>query len=89
MENKKDKQIVDAIMVSTIMDNIQKYILGTKKNGEPRAMYDIIKDYTLPKKKKNKKKNKYNDDVPSNTYELYLSTKKKRKHKGKKKHWHI
>ena len=80
--------------VSTLMspEGLQKYVFGTKKNGTPRAIYDIVKDYTKPKKKKKgkKKKNK-NDDIPM-SYSFYLSTKKgKKKKKNKKKndHWHI
>lgn len=57
---KGNKQIDTSILFGTIMDGIQQYVLGTKKNGEPRAVYDIIKDYTVPKKKKkHKKKNKH------------------------------
>ncbi len=68
-------------------DNIQKYIFGTKKDGYPRAVYDIVKDYTKPKKKK-KKKDKYGDS----TYSLYLMAKGKKgkkKKKKKNKYWHI
>lgn len=70
-------------------DGFQKYILGTKKDGNPRALYDCIRDYTcedVKKKKKKKKKNKKNDDCTS--YSFYLNTKKK-KNKKKNKHWHI
>lgn len=67
-------------------ENIQKYILGTKKNGCPRALYDIVKDYTRPKKKKKK-------GTDGNTYSLYLQTKHGKKHNKKKKkknkYWHI
>lgn len=65
-------------------ENIQKYILGTKKNGNPRALYDVIKDYTVPKKKKKKKK-KYN---PYSAFDVTVSKKKKKK-KKKDKYWHI
>lgn len=69
------------------LDNIQKYILGTKRNGQPRAVYDIIKDYSHPKRKHHKNE--------PNTYSIYLQAKaekkkKHRKHKGhNKKYWHI
>ncbi len=69
-------------------ENFQKYILGSKKNGQPRAIYDIVKDYTSPKKKGKKKKKKNQSDTVSGTYAFYLDTKKKKKGK-KKKHWHI
>lgn len=70
-------------------DGLQKYILGTKKNGQPRALYDIVKDFAQSDcKKKKKKKHAYD-----NTYAFYLSTqeskKKKKKKKKNKDHWHI
>ena len=70
-------------------DGVQKYILGTKKNGTPRAIYDVVKDYTKPKKKKKDKNKK--DELPA-SYSFYLGTTKKKKKKKKKKkdeHWHI
>lgn len=70
--------------VKATMENIQRYFLGNKKDGSPRAIYDIVKDYTEPKKKHKKKKAA--DD--NNTYSLYLKSKKKKK-KKKNKHWHI
>lgn len=79
----------------TTGEGLQKYILGTKKNGQPRALYDIIKDCTKMGSGKGKKgKKKKSAD---NTYAFYLSTKDtKKKHKKKKKnkdknkdYWHI
>lgn len=73
-------------------EGVQKYILGTKKNGTPRAIYDVVKDYTHPKKKKKKDKKKKNKDKIPSTYSFYLSSpsgKKKKKNKKKDKHWHI
>lgn len=75
--------------------NIQEYILGTKKNGQPRAVYDIVKDFMIdkPKKKKKHKKKKGNGAsigvFPDNmsVYNEYRKHKKKGKHK--KKYWHI
>ncbi len=68
--------------------NFQKYVLGTKSNGQQRALYDIVRDYTKPKKKKKKKKNPSPD-----AYQLFLTSKKKKKKHKKKKHkkdyWHI
>lgn len=70
-------------------DNFQKYILGTKKNGSPRAVYDVVKDYTKPKKDK-KKKHKKNKKHNDSTYSFYLNTKsKKHKKKKNKKHWSL
>lgn len=72
-------------------EGVQKYILGTKKNGTPRAIYDVVRDYTKPKKKKKNKKRKKNKDIPV-SYSLYLGTKsskKKKKNKKKDKYWHI
>ena len=86
--------LLENLSVLMTPEGVQKYILGTKKNGSPRAVYDVVKDYTEPKKKKKgkkkgKKKNKV--DVPT-SYSFYLSTKsskKKKKDKKKDKHWHI
>jgi len=74
-------RIVENIVNAITPDNIQKYILGTKKSGHPRALYDIIRDKGKKKKKKKKGKNKDN-----NTYALYLTSKKKKK-KKKDKYW--
>ena len=74
-------------------DNFQKYILGTKKNGHPRAAFDIVKDIVdmtrggKKKKKHKKKKNKERDEYVS-SYAEYLQSKKHKK-KKKNKHWHI
>ena len=86
--------LLENLSVLMTPEGVQKYILGTKKNGSPRAVYDVVKDYTEPKKKKKgkkkgKKKNKV--DIPT-SYSFYLSTKsskKKKKDKKKDKHWHI
>lgn len=94
-EKKVEHPILENFAIITTPDNIQKYILGTKKNGAPRAVYDIVKDYTVPKKKKHKKHKKHkNDKGATNTYSFYVDAKKhkkKKKHKkhGKGKHWHI
>lgn len=86
---KQRSPLVDNLAVMTKPENIQKYILGTKKNGQPRAVYDIIKDYTLPKHKKKKKKK--HESKPT-AYSLYLQTKGSKKKKKKKKmdkYWHV
>lgn len=69
-------------------EGVQQYLLGTKKNGTPRAVYDVVKDYTKPKKKKKKHKGNKSGGGDS-TYAFYLNTKKKKKKKNKDKHWHI
>ena len=88
MSDEKKSVLVENLTVLSQPDNFQKYILGTKRNGQPRAVYDVIKDYTRPKKKK-KKKDKYEQP---NSYSWMLTAKKKKKKIGKKKkdkYWHI
>ncbi|MCM1215451.1 MAG: hypothetical protein NC548_13140 [Lachnospiraceae bacterium] len=85
---KNDHPILKNIAELATPDNIQKYVLGTKKNGNPRAIYDVVKDYTIPKKKKKKK----SKAQPMTTYDFYVSAKKSKKKKKKKKNkdfWHI
>lgn len=60
-------------------ENLQKYILGSKKNGEARALYDIVRDVSGIKGRK--KKRKQNLDYLSVTF----GGKKKKKKKKKKK----
>lgn len=85
-EEKTQSVLLDNLAVLTSPDGFQKYILGTKKNGTPRAVYDIVRDYTKPKKKKKKDKSK-KCKKGNSTYGFYLNTKKKKK--KHKKHWHI
>lgn len=90
----KKNVIVDNLSVLATPEGFQKYMLGTKKDGSPRAVYDVVKDYTQPKKKKkkDKKKNKNKEKSTNNTYSFYLDSKKdkkKKKKKKKNKHWHI
>jgi len=88
---KNNSVLVDNLTTLVSPEGLQKYVLGTKKNGTPRAIYDVVKDYTKPKKKKKDKKKKKKDEVPT-SYSFYLSTKdkkKKKKKKNKNKHWHI
>lgn len=81
-----EKSILDATITSFITpDNIKTYVLGTKKNGEPRALYDIVKDVIKGRNGKKKKK-KYNDDF-SILIKKNGKKKKKKKKKGKKKGW--
>ena len=85
-EEKKSNVFLNNLAELTTPEGIQKYFFGTKKNGTPRAVYDIFKDYIKPKKKHKKHKNKKNE---SNSYAFYLNTKKGKKKKKDKKHWHI
>lgn len=95
-EEKKTNEKATSVFIENMTtlispEGIQKYILGTKGNGTPRAVYDVVKDFTQPKKKKKKnKKKKKKDDIPA-SYSFYLSTKssKKKKKKNKDKYWHI
>ena len=84
MEDKKNESIFTTLAREITPNNIQKYLLGTKKNGQPRAVYDIVKDAMGFKKKHKKGKKK----KPSN-YDLYLGLKKKHKKNKKKKYWSI
>ena len=86
MEDKKSSTLLDNLTELTTPEGIQKYLLGTKKNGTPRAIYDVVRDYTKPKKKKKKKDKK----SKVTRYEICSTSKKKKKKKKKdKKHWHI
>ena len=83
----KHSVFVDNLTVLTSPEGMQKYLLGTKKNGAPRALYDVFKDVVpgLKKNKKDKHKSKKGKKSKKSMYNFYISTKKK---KGKK-HWHI
>lgn len=87
-------QLKENLTVLATPEGIQRYVLGTKKSGQPRAIYDIVRDFVKPKKAKKDKKDKKNGKKKStNTYAFYLDTKKaKKKHKKGKKGkdwWHI
>ena len=78
-------------------EGVQKYLLGTKKNGTPRAVYDVVRECVLKDKKSKKKGKKHKKkDLPT-SYSFYLDTKdskkkkkkKKKKNKDKDKYWHI
>lgn len=74
---KNEKSLEEQLKEIFTLDNLQKYVLGTRKNGEPRALYDIYKDQKKCKKKKGK-------------YSFYkMNKKKKKKKKDKKKDWYI
>lgn len=90
MADERKNVLIENMSVIATPDGFQKYILGTKKNGDPRAVYDVIKDIRKKdkKKKKGKKHKKHGKNGKPTQYSVYLSTKKKKKHK-KGKHWHI
>ena len=98
-EEKSTNVFIENMKVLASPEGMQKYIFGSKKNGTPRAVYDIVKDYTKPSKKKKKKdKKKHKHSSSSGTsFEFYLqnsSGKKKKKNKKNKKkksdkYWHI
>lgn len=79
-----NSKITENLAGMVTAENIQKYILGTNKAGQPRAIYDVVKDFFGGKKKKDKKKSK-----GGNTFDLYVKAKKGKKKKKKDKHWHI
>lgn len=92
-EEKKELSVIaENMSVIATPEGFQKYILGTKKNGAPRAVYDVVRDYVEPKRKNSKKKKKKNKDKDDTSmYGFYLSSKKKgkKKKKNKDKYWHI
>lgn len=88
-EEKKQATVLENMAILTTPEGIQKYLLGTKKNGQPRAVYDIVKDFTKPKKKKSKSKGGNKKKKSKSTYDFYLTAKKKHKKKHKNGHWHI
>jgi hypothetical protein len=79
-EEKKDVNQKELIT----LDNFQKYVLGYKGNGVPRALYDILRDFSIVRKKK-KKKHKNSDSI----YSFYSDKKKKKKKKKNNKHWNF
>ena len=85
-EDRSKNTLVEVLEKVVTPENIQKYIFGTKKSGQPRALYDILKDYTVDTKRK--KKNK--DDEDGDPFSVILSVKNKGKRKKKKsKHWYV
>lgn len=79
-ERKKNElvsKLSDVFISALTSENIQVYLLGTKKSGKPRSVYDIVKENT----RKKKKKTKNSDSV----YSIYRDTKKGKKKKGKRK----
>ena len=68
MSDEKNQKVTDSLASIITAENIQKYILGTTKSGQPRALYDIIKDFVKPNRKKKKRKNKNKN----NSFDLYV-----------------
>lgn len=91
-EEKSKSVFIENLAILAEPENFQKYIIGTKGNGQPRALYDVIRDLTGIKKKKKGKKKKKKGQVPAATIDFYTSYKKKKgkkKKKKDKKYWHI
>lgn len=88
MADEKNSVLKENLRKLSEIENLQKYILGYKSSGQPRAVYDVVRDCTGIKKKKKKKKK---SDVPLNQISFYtgIKGKKKKKKKKAKKHWHI
>ena len=89
MKDTTKAKIAANLTVLTEPEGFQKYILGYKGSGNPRAVYDVIKDITGMKKSKKDKKKK-NKKKDYSTFSFYLNNKKgKKKKKKKNKHWHF
>lgn len=91
-ESKKEPCVfVQNLSILTQPENFQKYILGVKSSGHPRAVYDVIRDCTGVGKKKKKKGKKKKGDVPTTSIAFYTGYKAKKGKKKKKagKHWRI
>ena len=82
--SEKGSKLVENLASMVTAENIQKYVLGTNKAGQPRALYDVAKDIFGGKKKKKKKSKGGNSSL-----DIFVNTKKKKKKKKKSKHWHI
>lgn len=79
-EEKKENSLGEKLSELITAENIQKYVLGSTKEGNPRAIYDVVRDFIKPKKKKKKgKKGKYS------MVDEYAVFRKKKKGKKKKK----
>lgn len=88
-DNKKDITGIETIMNLKTAEILRDYFLGYKKNGKPRAVYDVIKDQLKISRGGDKKKGKR---AKADKFSLYVEPSrkkgKKKKKKGKgKKHW--
>lgn len=88
-EEKAKNVFIENLSILAEPENFQKYILGNKKNGQPRALFDVIKEFSGGKGKKKKHKKGKKNKVPAASIDFYTSYKKKKGKKKKKKHWHI
>lgn len=80
------KENLETIINLRTLEIVRDYLLGYKKNGKPRAVYDVVKDRLKPNGgKKGYKREK------ADKFSLYIepSRKKGKKKKAKKKktHW--
>lgn len=94
-DSKKDTVTgIETIMNLKTAEILRDYFLGYKKNGKPRAVYDVIKDQLKISHGGGKKKGKR---AKADKFSLYVEPnrksgkKKKKKNKNKKgkgkKHW--
>lgn len=79
--NNIGRKLADVFVSALTSENVQMYLLGTKKSGKPRSVYDIMKE----RSKKDRKKRKKNDTA----YSVYRDVKRNGKKKKKKndKYW--
>ena len=75
-----DVSLKETITQLVTAENIQKYVLGSTDEGNPRAIYDVVRDFIKPKKKKKKKKK-----GKGSTIDQLLVLRRKKKGKKKKK----
>ena len=88
--SEKKNYFIENLAVLASPEGIQKYVFGTKKNGQPRAVYDLVRDFVPGMKKDKSKKKKKHKGKPISAYDFYVTSKKKnKKHKKKNKYWHI
>jgi len=78
-------EVVDKFGKVMTGENIQTYIFGTKKDGNPRAAYDILKPFLHPDKKKKKGKKGGYFSLYDDPEDIRLGKKKKKKKKKDKK----
>lgn len=80
MSEKKETSLGEKLSELITAENIQKYVLGSTKEGNPRAIYDVVRDFVKPKKKKKRKKGSYN---LVDEYAIFRKKKGKKKKKNK------
>ena len=77
-----DPEKVQRIVNALRPENLQRYLLGYKKSGQPRALYDIYKDHALEDNKKSKKRRKASRSTLD-----YFRGKELARTKKRDKHW--